>query len=198
MRLFIVFPFCFIIIFCAIAGPADSKMTVYSPEEMIKKAPDILVGRVKGQSPSKGGSRTTVSIEKVIKGNVPEKEITIIQPQVPKFGLAGLPQPETRVMVFLQKSKEERYTLFAELNNVGIVDENNTVKLYKGAGSINQKTARDYELVYTTFLFQTYDAEKKLIASKNKKDNSMLLGGLLVAVAAIAFAVYILKRRKIT
>lgn len=195
MKSLTIYAVCISLIFGPMAGFVDGKLVVDSPEGMIKNSPYIIVGKVKAQRESKGGSRTTVRVEKVLKGSMPEKEITMVQARVPKFGFAELPQPETRVMLFLQKSDDKRYSLYTDLNNVGTVDENNTVKLYKGAESINQKEAKDYELVYTTFLFQTYDAEKKLVEFKGKKEQPLLWVSLVLGLILITFAVLKLKRR---
>lgn len=198
---------CFVLVFFVLTGIASAKLVVLSPDEMVKQAPYIIVGEIRLRKYTREYRKVIINVKEELKGNIPEEQITMQYKESKLYGWLGadFPPPGTKVLLFLAEAEgsQNKYTLYGDLNNVGVINKDETVNLHKGA-QVNNMTPKNYEEVYTKLLKGKYKQDNVPKTANREEDidrtgkysNTLLLiTGLVFGLVFITFAVVKLRKK---
>ena len=146
----------------AFSGAASARLIAFGPHAMVHQVADAIVIAEVVSKQRQDGERPRIvyelQVQTVLKGQVSEDQLTIVvgpvRPLAPPPDM--LPDPGTRVFVLLSGA-EDKWSLAADLNAVGIIEGDRVVSLHRGArvGMNDQTwTPEDYVAVYQTYYEQ--------------------------------------------
>lgn len=128
--------------------PAQALLMVYSPEDMLQRADNIVVGTITKVFDEDHQQTARIEVEKELKGTLEEDVITVAESD--SMPLAGAPDvfPEKGSRVFLVLAEDDNsFQLASGMNAVALVKNGHVTNLYNGSNvGINGKqwTVSDY------------------------------------------------------
>jgi len=141
----------------------EAKLSIIPPKEMIEQSSLIVIGTVTKKEFSEEQREVSISVEKVLKGNIQEKVIDLKREKPLMYGWLNFDFPETgtKILIFLQQSNQ--LTPTGDANAIAVLDGNN-LTLYKGS-TMGQWTPKQYEEAYQAYL--------DLQSTQNKSDTNV-------------------------
>ncbi|MCZ8517656.1 hypothetical protein O9H85_36120 [Paenibacillus filicis] len=132
----------------------NAKMTIYSPQDMIKNSDHILIGIIKKRKYEENYREVTISVETVLKGVLTQKEIVLSRVyRKDIINLSGVrfefPKKGSKVMLLLKNYPNIGLSL-TYANSICLMN-NNKVSLYEGTEFVGNWKTTDYEKTYQTF-----------------------------------------------
>lgn len=177
---------------------SEAKLLIIPPQEMINQSSLIVIGTVTKREYSEETRQVVISIDRVVKGTIQQKEIVFKRNKPNMYGWLGFDFPEkgTTIMVLLQQNNE--LTLTGDTNAVAVLDQHQ-VKLHNGF-TMGQYTPEKYEDAYNSYLAANGGTELPAVEANNKQQFptfiiiSFIIGCL---AAAIFLMVRTLKRKRL-
>ena len=183
----------------------EAKLTIIPPKEMIEQSSLIVIGTVLKKEYSEEQRQVGISVEKVVKGKIEQKEIFLKRDKPPMYGWLGFDFPETgtRIMVLLQQN--DQLILTGDTNAVSVLDGKN-IKLYKGS-TMGQWTPEQYEETFKAYLDEQYKhntgklnnngVTMPVVEAKQQTFTTLIITSIILGcVVATMFFIYRIIKRK--
>jgi len=116
--------------------------------EMIEQS-DLIIAGTAEELVSGDSKRVTIKIDKVLKGQYSDKELTL-EITRSRYGWTEFPSV-SKVMVLLTKEEDNSYRLTTDLNNVAMITKDGEIEIIANRGGTGTWPLESYERFYTLF-----------------------------------------------
>jgi hypothetical protein len=185
-------------------SPAYARLVVLSPETMIEKSQFIVTGEVIEIRGDRDDPDFVLDVVRVYKGEVGTARLVIPQP-----GRSGMPGDNTllappavgtQILLFIVVNEAGRFVPTADLNWMGILEDDRVLSLYMGA-AVNEWDEERYLRVYNEYLDEnpgrqiTPPQKGEEVTEEETRPHGMVNPAIFFFMAGVAFLMLVVSAK---